>query len=196
MEYLSGNSLRLHMDEKFSQRYVFESKWTINTIILPTCNALAQAHSENIYHRDLKPDNIMFTTSARSEIKITDWGLGKDINHESLALTAAIGGQIGGTPGYCSPEQWFGFDGNIIDCRTDIFSLGIIFYEMITGMRPPAYNDNIKRLAVNPPSKYYPTISKKLDRCILWMIELKPENGFQSIWDLIFEIETLPDYYS
>jgi hypothetical protein len=67
---------------------------------------------------------------------------------------------------------------------------------MITGMRPPAYNDNIKRRAVNPPSKYYPTISKKLDRCILWMIELKPENGFQSIWDLIFEIETLPDYYS
>jgi eukaryotic-like serine/threonine-protein kinase len=193
MEYLSGRSLRVHMDEKFSHRDVFECKWTINTIILPVCNALVQAHSENIYHRDLKPDNIMYTTPTRSEIKITDWGLGKDISQESLALTAEIRGQIGGTPGNCSPEQWFGCDENMIDDRTDIFSLGIIFYEMITGMRPPAYNDNMKRPPVDPPSKFYPTISQKLDCCILKMIELKPENRFQSIWDLIFEIETLPD---
>src|ERR671924_1345055 len=80
MEYLSGSSLRQHMNEKFSQRYVFKRKRTINTIMLPACNALAQAHSANIYHRDLKPDNIMYTNPSRSEIKITDWGLGKDIN--------------------------------------------------------------------------------------------------------------------
>jgi serine/threonine protein kinase len=55
------------MDEKFSERYVFERKWTINRIILPVCNALAQAHSANIYYRDFKPDNIMYTTSIRSE---------------------------------------------------------------------------------------------------------------------------------
>jgi serine/threonine-protein kinase len=195
MEYLSGSSLRQHMDEKFSKRYLFERKWTINRIILPVCNALAQAHTENIYHRDLKPDNIMYTSPDRSEIKITDWGLGKDINRESLSLTAAIGGQIGGTPGYCSPEQWFAFDDSIIDCRADIFSLGIIFYEMMTGTRPPAYNDNMKRSAVDPSSKYHPTISQ-LDHCILKMIDLKPENRYQSIWDLIFEIETLPDNYS
>ena len=79
-------TLRQHMDEKFSQRYVFERKWTINRIILSVCNALAQAHSENIYHRDLKPDNIMYTTRDRFEIKITDWGLGKDVNRESIVL--------------------------------------------------------------------------------------------------------------
>ena len=60
---------------------------------------------ESIYHRDLKPDNIMYTNSSRSEIKITDGGLEKDINRESIALTAAIG-ELGGTPGYCAAERW------------------------------------------------------------------------------------------
>jgi serine/threonine protein kinase len=194
MEYLSGGSLRQHMDEKFSERYVFERKWTINRIILPVCNALAQAHSENIYHRDLKPDNIMYTTRDRSEIKVTDWGLGKDLNRESIALTAAVG-ELGGTPGYCAPEQWFTLDN--IDGRVDIFSLGIIFYEMMTGKRPVVFDENdiMKNRRIDPPSKYHPTISGKLDHCILKMIDLQSENRYQSVWDLISEIEILPDNY-
>ncbi len=197
MEYLGGGSLRQNMDEKFSgnERYVFERKWTINRIILPTCNALAQAHSSKIFHRDLKPDNIMYTDPNKAEIKITDWGLGKDINRESLALTAAADGEIGGTPGYCSPEQWFAFD-DLIDGRTDIFSMGIIFYEMMTRIRPPSYDSKMNRPPVDPPSKYHSTISRKLDQCIMKMIDLKPENRQQSIWDLIFDVETLPDNYS
>ncbi len=196
MEYLSGGSLRQHMNERFrsEDRYVFERRWTINRIMLPVCNALAQAHSVNIYHRDLKPDNILYTSPDRSEIKIADWGLGKDISRESLALTASAGGQIGGTPGYCSPEQWFAFD-DLIDGRADIFSLGIIFYEMMTRIRPPTYDNQMKRPSVDPPSKYHSTISRKLDRCISKMIDLKPENRQQSVWDLIYEIETLPDNY-
>jgi serine/threonine protein kinase len=119
MEYLSGGSLRQHMDEKFDsdEKYYFDVKWTINRIILPVCNALAQAHSSNIYHRDLKPSNIMFTDATKSAIKITDWGLVKvedlsstvnddnnstssssavNIDRKSLELTAVVSeGNIG-----------------------------------------------------------------------------------------------------
>ena len=73
MEYLGGGSLREHIDERFStnNEFVFERRWTINRIILPTCNALAQAHSSKLFHRDLKPDNIMYMDTSRSIIKIT-----------------------------------------------------------------------------------------------------------------------------
>jgi serine/threonine protein kinase len=227
MEYLSGNSLRQHIDEKFSndEKYYFEIKWTIDRIILPVCNALAQAHSSNIYHRDLKPSNIMFTDATKTTIKITDWGLVKgedyaagsnnsdnsnnasaiNLDRKSLELTAIAGeGNIGGTPDYCSPEQWFATVNNntvnnnrLNDGRADIFSLGIILYEMLTRRRPPPYdpnNINKSRSIVEPPSKYNPLVSPQLDQCILKMIDLDPENRQQSIWDLISEIETLPDH--
>ena len=227
MEYLSGNSLRQHIDEKFSndEKYYFEIKWTIDRIILPVCNALAQAHSSNIYHRDLKPSNIMFTDATKTTIKITDWGLVKgedyatgsnnsdnsnnasaiNLDRKSLELTAIAGeGNIGGTPDYCSPEQWFATVNNntvnnirLNDGRADIFSLGIILYEMLTRRRPPPYdpnNINKSRSAVEPPSEYNPLVSPQLDQCILKMIDLDPENRQQSIWDLISEIETLPDH--
>lgn len=228
MEYLSGGSLREYMDEKFGgirsssneNLNFFNTSWTIRTIILPICNALSQVHSSNVFHRDLKPDNILFTNPTRSEIKIADWGLvkGQDYNNHSndvdersndnlsiidrssLELTAvAAEGNIGGTPDYCSPEQWFatvyGKDAPI-DGRTDIFSIGVIFCEMLTRRRPPTYDPNnidMNRLSVDPPSKYNPSISPQLDECILKMIELKPENRQHSIWDLISEIEILPD---
>jgi serine/threonine protein kinase len=224
MEYLSGGSLRQHMDEKFDsdEKYYFDVKWTINRIILPVCNALAQAHSSNIYHRDLKPSNIMFTDATKSAIKITDWGLVKvedlsstgnddnnsssssavNIDRKSLELTAVVSeGNIGGTPDYCSPEQWFASvndNDRLIDGRTDIFSLGIIFYEMLTRRRPPPYDPNnpiMNRPAVDLPSKHNLLISSQLDQCILKMVNLKPGNRQQSIWDLISEIETLPDNY-
>jgi serine/threonine protein kinase len=196
MEYLSGGSLREHMDKKFSHGELFESKWTINKIILPICNALAQAHSEKIYHRDLKPDNIIYTTPNKYEIKVTDWGLGKDVKRESIALTAVVGG-LGGTPIYCAPEQWFGRDN--VDGRADIFSIGIIFYEMLTSRKPIAYEDNnntLEKMVVQPPSTHRSSISSKLDRSIMKMIEIEPEKRYTSVWDLIAEIETLPENYS
>jgi serine/threonine protein kinase len=217
----------LKSDEKFDsgdEKYYFDVKRTINRIILPVCNALAQAHSSNIYHRDLKPSNIMFTDATKSAIKITDWGLVKvedlsstvndDNNHnsssssavnidrKSLELTAIVSeGNIEGTHDYCSPEQWFASvndNDRLIGGRTDIFSLGVIFYEMLTRRRPPPYDPNnpiMSRPAVDPPSKHNLLISSNLDQCILKMVNFKPENRQQSIWDLISEIETLPDNY-
>ncbi len=217
MEYLGGNSLKEYMAEKFDndEKYYFGIGWTISNIVLPVCNALAQAHSSNIYHRDLKPSNIMFTDSTKSSIKIADWGLVKigessdsnssyntsttiDLDRRSLELTAVVSeGNIGGTPDYCSPEQWFATvndNDRLIDGRTDIFSLGVIFYEMLTRRRPPPYDPNnpgMSRSVVNSPSEYNSLIPPPLDQCVLKMIDLKPENRQQSIWDLMSEIETL-----
>ena len=218
MEYLDGGSLRNLMGEKFSSngQYYFDVRWTLNRIILPVCNALAQAHSLNIYHRDLKPSNIMFTDSTRSSIKITDWGLVKiidliksredggdsvsaaavDVDRKSLELTAVVSeGNIGGTPDYCSPEQWFASaqkTSESVDARTDIFSLGIIFYEMLTRSRPKPYDPNktnLTRPHIDMPS----WISSQLRQCIAKMIELEPKNRQHSIWDLISEIEIAPE---
>jgi serine/threonine protein kinase len=226
MEYLGGSSLKDYMAEKFDndQKYFFDIGWAINTIVLPICNALAQAHSSNVYHRDLKPSNIMFTDDTKSAIKIADWGLVKiegssldginsmssgmstdnnssttiDLDRRSLELTAVVNeGSIGGTPDYCSPEQWFATVNNndkLVDGRTDIFSLGVIFYEMLTRRRPPPYdpnNPNISREEVSSPSKYNALVPPHLDQCIMKTIDLKPENRQQSVWELISEIETL-----
>jgi eukaryotic-like serine/threonine-protein kinase len=223
MEYLGGSSLRDYMVEKFNndQKYFFDISWTVRTIILPICNALAQAHSSNVYHRDLKPSNIMFTDDTKSSIKIADWGLVKiegssldsmrnssnsdsnasttiELDRRSLELTAVINeGSIGGTPDYCSPEQWFATvneNDRLVDGRADIFSLGVIFYEMLTRRRPPPYdpNDpNMSRDEVNSPSTYNSLIPPQLDQCILKMINLKAENRQQSIWDLTSAIDTL-----
>jgi serine/threonine protein kinase len=223
MEYLGGSSLKDYIAEKFDsdEKYFFDIGWAIKTIILPVCNALAQAHSSNVYHRDLKPSNIMFTDDTRSAIKIADWGLvkiensssgsiGNDNNNDnntsttveldrrSLELTAVVNeGSIGGTPDYCSPEQWFATvndNDKLVDGRTDIFSLGIIFYEMLTRRRPPPYDPNnpsLNRDEVSSPSKYNPLVPPQLNQCILKMTALKPENRQQSVWELISEIETL-----
>ena len=217
MEYLGGNSLKEYMAEKFDndEKYYFGIGWTISNIVLPVCNALAQAHSSNIYHRDLKPSNIMFTDDTKSSIKIADWGLVKigessdsnssyntsttiDLDRRSLELTAVVSeGNIGGTPDYCSPEQWFATvndNDRLIDGRSDIFSLGVIFYEMLTRRRPPPYDPNnpgMSRSVVNSPSEYNSLVPPPLDQCVLKMIDLKPENRQQSIWDLMSEIEIL-----
>ncbi|HZD34616.1 MAG TPA: serine/threonine-protein kinase [Nitrososphaeraceae archaeon] len=217
MEYLKGGSLRRYMDEKFNtnKSFVFDPTWVISTIILPICNALAQAHSSYVYHRDLKPDNIIFTDDTRSSIKVADWGLvkGDAIDKESLELTAVTSqGQIGGTPGYCSPEQWFAFNKDEIDGRTDIYSLGIIFYEMLTRILPSPYNSNdpytleksrrqlqlptfqhlsSNQTKVDPPSKFNSNVTSKLDACILKMIEVDPQNRQSSVWDLITDLDML-----
>ena len=220
MEYLRGGSLRKYMDEKFNEDrdFVFEPTWVINKIILPICNALAQAHSSNVYHRDLKPDNIIFTDDTKSSIKVADWGLvkGDAIDRESLELTTVTSeGQIGGTPGYCSPEQWFAFNKDEIDGRTDIYSLGILFYEILTRKLPSPYNPNdpstLKRkgeqqpkphlppstaLPINQPFVYSPSkfnsnVTDQLDACILKMIQVDPDKRQNSVWDLITELDMM-----
>src|SRR5271169_3549319 len=121
MEFLDGQSLEL-----FAEGGCVIPIETIAPMYEQICSALDHAHQHNIVHRDIKPANIMILDSGL--VKVTDFGIAKIM---STGLTQA--GQILGTPNYMSPEQ---VKGRKIDGRSDIFSLGVILYELITGEKP------------------------------------------------------------
>jgi eukaryotic-like serine/threonine-protein kinase len=121
MEFLEGKSLQ-DLVEKQSIHPVE----TIIPMFEQVCSALDHAHSHNIVHRDIKPANIMILSSGLA--KVTDFGIAKIM---SMGMTQA--GQILGTPNYMSPEQ---VKGRAVDGRSDIFALGVILYELVTGEKP------------------------------------------------------------
>lgn len=183
MEYLAGGSLKNKMYDMFNVRKgLFSQKWAIGNVILPVAKALQLAHASTIYHRDIKPANLLFTD--QNQIKVADWGIGKDVNKESIKLT--VGGI--GTSGYCSPEQWF-HPSNFgeVDQRTDIYSLGIVFYEMMTGKLPSVYNDiNGQRNSVpTPSSQNHSSIPAELDIAILKMIAINQNDRYQNLQQVI-----------
>src|ERR1039458_7766572 len=121
MEYLEGKSL-----EKIVQEQGVLPIETILPIYDQICNALDHAHNNKIVHRDIKPANIMILNNGL--VKVTDFGIAK-----MMAMGMTQVGQILGTPNYMSPEQ---VKGRHIDGRSDIFSLGVILYELVTGEKP------------------------------------------------------------
>lgn len=126
MEYLDGTPL----EELFDGSVL---PWRrVRAICLQICDALAAAHRRGIIHRDLKPENILLVQRQGIDdfVKILDFGIAKDVN-ATKKLTVA--GQMMGTPAYMSPEQCAGSE---IDHRTDVYSFGIMMYELLTGQLP------------------------------------------------------------
>ncbi len=122
MPFFKDGSLRDKLINLKNEGKVYSIKGA-SSIIYYIANALRHAHLKGIIHRDLKPENILFD---RKEPIIADWGIGKFIHKESKVLT--YGGL--GTKIYCSPEQW---NSGKSDHRSDIYSLGIIYRELLTG---------------------------------------------------------------
>lgn len=127
MEYVEGKNLKQYLEAHERLKVV-----DAVDIAMQVCDVLAHAHSKNIVHRDLKPENIMCAQSMRGyHVKVLDFGISKLVGQESTSLTAT--GAVCGTPRYMSPEQAQGLE---IDQRSDIYALGLILFEMLTGTHP------------------------------------------------------------
>ena len=181
MEYVEGHTLdaELKSHGRFTAAEAFE-------ILEPIMSVLNTAHAMGVVHRDLKPENIMMgkaTTGGESSIKLLDLGIAKMreiAGVESSGTTElTMAGQVLGTPYYMSPEQWgeLARDGNPeVDGRTDIYSLGLVAYEMISGQRPYAavtlHELRREHISVSPPSlcARFPDVplgfSEAIDRAI------------------------------
>ena len=158
MEYVDGVNLRQAMQaERFTPEQAL-------AIVPPVCEALQYAHEHGIVHRDIKPENLLLDKTGR--VKIADFGIAK-----MIGTTGEKGGeslsQPFGTPAYAAPEQRD--DTSQVDHRADIYSLGVILYELLTGELP---TDKLE-----PPSKRV-QIDVRLDEIVLRALEAKPELRF------------------
>ncbi len=172
MKYIHGQTLKEIIQTT--------GKLTIDKAIDVTrqiCSALEAAHSKGIIHRDLKPQNIMLDKSGK--VYVLDFGIARSVSGTSLTESGAILG----TPDFMSPEQ---FLGHPIDQRSDIWSLGIMMYEMVTGSQPfkEEYREAIAYSILNLkpvlPSLLNPQVPKEVEKIIMKCLEKKPENRFAS----------------
>jgi Tol biopolymer transport system component len=191
MELVKGKTLSEILPGKgFAMVRFFE-------IAIPLADALAAAHQQGITHRDLKPANVMVSENGR--VKVLDFGLAKAIRDfssrdagEFVTQSATLEGHIVGTPAYMSPEQ---AEGKTIDPRSDIFSLGVVFYEMLTGERPfaggtaPSIVSSILKDRPRPVSDLQPAIPRGLARLVHRCLAKDPIDRYQSAIDLRHGLE-------
>ena len=147
-------------------------------IVPHICDALQYAHDQGIVHRDVKPENVLLDKSGR--VKIADFGLAKLLTHSPLDYTLTHSMQVMGTPRYMAPEQIE--HPTEVDHRADIYSLGVMFYEMLTGELP------MGRFA--PPSQKV-QIDIRIDEIVLRTLEKEPARRYQHASDVKTELETV-----
>ncbi len=186
MEYVDGHNLRKH---------IVERDLTVQQMIdlcIRLCTGLDFLHHNSIVHRDVKPENFLFSRDLK-QVKIVDFGLSKS---SSSWKTRWIK-EGGGTRRYMSPEQ---LSKKKLDARSDIFSFGITMYELFAGKHPCPGNAPREiqrqirgRYRFEPPSKYNKDIPPPLDRIILKALRRKPESRYQSVTQMLLDLSRIAE---
>jgi len=172
MEFVDGLNLRQMLAAgKIAPREAL-------AVVPQICDALQFAHEQGIVHRDIKPENILLDKFGR--VKITDFGLAKLMDRGAADVTLTATGQTLGSPPYMAPEQIE--RPQEVDHRADIYSLGVVFYQMLTGELP------LGRFA--PPSRKV-QVDVRLDEIVLRTLEKEPELRYQHARDVRTQVETL-----
>jgi serine/threonine-protein kinase len=180
MELVEGKSLQVLLDGG----HAFPLPRTLR-ILEQTCSALQFAHERNVIHRDIKPANLMLT--ADDTVKVTDFGTAKILQFGTVHQTA----HVMGTPSYMSPEQ---VKGRAVDGRSDIFSLGVLLYEMVTGEKPfPGQNiTTVIYKIVNedpvPPRQIDPSIHPGMSAIVMKALAKEPDQRYQSCREMLEDL--------
>ncbi|MBX3743717.1 MAG: serine/threonine protein kinase [Verrucomicrobiae bacterium] len=172
MEYVDGTNLRqLQQAGRLSPREALQ-------IVPQICDALQYAHDEGVVHRDIKPENIL--VDRRGRVKIADFGLARILDTDTSAARLTADGQVMGTPHYMAPEQ---VERPLtVDHRADIYSLGVVFYEMLTGDLP---------LGKFPPPSRKVEVDVRLDEIVLRTLENDPERRYQRAGEVKTQLSTM-----
>ncbi len=184
MEYLPGGNLK---------KKIIGKPWPWQgaiQLLLPIAEALDYAHSQNMIHRDVKPSNILLT--QRGQPMLTDFGIAKMLEVEEGQTLTGTGMGVG-TPEYMSPEQWKGQ----ASPRSDIYSLGVILYELLAGRKPyiadtPA--DLLLKQATEPLPRlnaFAKGLPPNLEKILFKALERKPEDRFGNMSEFVFVLDTL-----
>lgn len=177
MEFIEGITLKSYIDEK-----KILSNEEIENFSIQIASALNAAHSNGIIHRDIKPQNILMASD--NKLKVTDFGIARVSSNATITYTNSILGTVH----YISPEQ---AKGKFVDEKSDLYSLGVVMYEMATG-KVPFDADNSVGIAIMhiqdepvEPKKINPNLDEKLNSIIIKLLSKKPSDRFQNSLELI-----------
>ena len=193
MSFLEGETL----GERLEREKVFEESSAVR-IVRQVASALAAAHDHGIVHRDLKPENVFLLNHPDypDYVKVLDFGIAKLIGTQQPKASRTVLGTVLGTPAYMSPEQCRGQAE--LDHRSDIYSLGAMLYEMLTGTVPFRRDSPAESMTAHlldtpvPPIEINPKLSRHMSDAILRALEKEPAQRFATMRELRDAIENLP----